>query len=336
MNKPGISCFCSTYGRPKSLIENSIQCFLEQDYTGPKELVILNDLASQKLIYNHPEVRIINLPERIKPLSRKFNMNVELCKYDIIAVWEDDDVFLKNRLSYAYANMIDGIFHSYDGFFEKKPGDIIVSSNYYHSQHVFTKDLFNAVGGYPETDFCTLDLGIMQKFKDYLGYHYSKKISNPKDLSYIYVWSESNSFHGSGLGEKVKISDQAEKIVAQQVQQGKVLTGNVLLEPKLRYDFYKFLPFNLVKPNLSDVKVLYGIEGFYIDITEELFRLSNLSEFTLPTCDYEVSKIFGDPKPNYKKHLVIQVFKAGLKLYDYKVENYNIKFFVKDNKLVVF
>jgi hypothetical protein len=43
MSKPGISCYCSTFGRPVNLVENSIQCFLDQDYDGPKELVILTD-----------------------------------------------------------------------------------------------------------------------------------------------------------------------------------------------------------------------------------------------------------------------------------------------------
>ena len=57
MSLPGISRYCSTYGRPKRLLENSIQCFLEQDYQGPKELVILNDFDQQELIFNHPEVK---------------------------------------------------------------------------------------------------------------------------------------------------------------------------------------------------------------------------------------------------------------------------------------
>ena len=85
MDLPGISCYCSTYGRPQALLENSIQCFLDQDYAGPKELVILNDFSEHDLVFDHPEVRIINLKERIKPLGRKFNMNIDLCSYGIVA-----------------------------------------------------------------------------------------------------------------------------------------------------------------------------------------------------------------------------------------------------------
>ena len=76
MSKPGISCYCSTFGRPVNLVENSIQCFLDQDYDGPKELVILNDLNVQELVFDHPEVKIVNSKERIKPLGKKFNHNL--------------------------------------------------------------------------------------------------------------------------------------------------------------------------------------------------------------------------------------------------------------------
>ena len=144
MNLPGISCYCSTYGRPKILIENSIQCFLEQDWAGPKELVILNDFDKQELIFNHPEVKIINTKERIKPLGKKFNENISLCKYDLLATWEDDDIFLRNRLTYSYNNMRDDIFHTHDAFFEK---DKFVLSGMYPEGNVYSTGI-GTVSGY--------------------------------------------------------------------------------------------------------------------------------------------------------------------------------------------
>jgi hypothetical protein len=53
MNLPGISCYCATYGRPKKLIENCIQCFLDQDWAGQKELVILEILNTMAQKYHH-------------------------------------------------------------------------------------------------------------------------------------------------------------------------------------------------------------------------------------------------------------------------------------------
>ena len=43
---PPVSCFCLTYGRPR-LLEEAIHSFLQQDYAGPKEMIVLNDYADQ-------------------------------------------------------------------------------------------------------------------------------------------------------------------------------------------------------------------------------------------------------------------------------------------------
>jgi cellulose synthase/poly-beta-1,6-N-acetylglucosamine synthase-like glycosyltransferase len=40
-NQPPVSCFCLTYGRP-CLLEEAIHSFLQQDYAGPKEMIVLN------------------------------------------------------------------------------------------------------------------------------------------------------------------------------------------------------------------------------------------------------------------------------------------------------
>jgi hypothetical protein len=240
---PGISCYCSTYGRPTYIIENCIQCFLEQDYAGPKELVILNDFDQQELIFEHPEVRIINHPSRITPLGRKFNYNIDLCKYDILATWEDDDVFLKNRLSYSYNHMRNGIFHTSSGFYEVAHKNIIAIDNIYHSTHMFTRQLFNQARYTEENDTCDLDLSIMSKFKTILGEENYTQHLKYEDLFYIYVWTGSMSYHGSGLGTSCKnISKMAEDIVSTHINSKHIDIGKIYLQPKLRYDFYSFLP----------------------------------------------------------------------------------------------
>jgi len=240
--KPAVSCYCSTYGRPTRLLESSIQCFLNQDYDGPKELVILNDFNQQELVFDHPEVRIINHPERIKPLGRKFNENIKLCKYDILACWEDDDIFLPNRLSYSIANMRNGIFHTHHAFFEQAEKSFIKSQNIFHSTHVFTRELFNQVGGYPEIDQCSVDISIMDRFRQAVG-NYTQDINDTKDYVYCYVWGGAQSYHGSGWGaSNTNVSDSATDIVQMQIGQGHVRTGVINLEPKLRYNFYDYLP----------------------------------------------------------------------------------------------
>ncbi|MEZ4657920.1 MAG: glycosyltransferase family A protein [Caldilineaceae bacterium] len=49
-----VSCICLTYGRP-AVLEEAIYSFLQQDYQGPKELIVLNDYVDQTLYFDHPE-----------------------------------------------------------------------------------------------------------------------------------------------------------------------------------------------------------------------------------------------------------------------------------------
>ena len=59
---PSISAKCITYGRTHFL-EESIYSFLIQNYAGPKEMIIINDYPLQTLVFDHPEVKIINVQE---------------------------------------------------------------------------------------------------------------------------------------------------------------------------------------------------------------------------------------------------------------------------------
>ena len=84
-------------------------------------------------------------------------------------------------------------------------------------------------------------LKIMEKFRKQLG-HYSQDM-DIKDRWYIYVWAGANSYHGSGWGPtNENISDSAAQIVQMHLKEGHVPSGKVVLEPKLRYNFYEYLP----------------------------------------------------------------------------------------------
>ena len=74
---PAVSCICLTYGRPAILAE-AIESFLQQDYQGRKELIVLNDYVDQILTFDHPEVRVINVPKRFRTVGEKMNAAVAL------------------------------------------------------------------------------------------------------------------------------------------------------------------------------------------------------------------------------------------------------------------
>ena len=231
---PAVSCYTSTYGRIHCL-EELIHGFLNQDYKGKKELVILNDYADQELIFNHPEVVIINSKERITPLGKKFNKNIEYCSHDVLVCMEDDDHYLPHHISYAVSHMQNGIFHAGIAWCKSQPDKLHRSGNYFHATHVFTRELFNLVGGYPEIDVCTVDTGIMSKFNKAVGSY--TQHPKPEDYSYIYVWGN-NSYHGSGWGTNINnLSELAASSVTQQKHQGKIPTGKVILNPHWNHDY---------------------------------------------------------------------------------------------------
>jgi glycosyltransferase involved in cell wall biosynthesis len=98
-----ISVLIPTYGRPE-LLEEAIECFLQQTVI-ESELVILNDRSDQTLVYEHPRVRIINLPDRIATLGDKRNELVKYAKGNYVTQWDDDDIYLPNHLETVMARM---------------------------------------------------------------------------------------------------------------------------------------------------------------------------------------------------------------------------------------
>lgn len=91
MEYPFISAKCITCGRVDTL-EEAIESFLRQEYPGKKERIIVNDYPLQKLIYDHPEIKIYNMDETFSTIEEKEKYAIERCSGELIAVWDDDDV----------------------------------------------------------------------------------------------------------------------------------------------------------------------------------------------------------------------------------------------------
>jgi hypothetical protein len=100
-----ISCVCLYNGYPERL-EEAIYSFLQQDHGGPKELIIVNDNPAQTLVFDHPEVRIINLPQPVH-YRRKWNVAVAACRHALIFAWSPDDISLPHRISVSLKKMAE-------------------------------------------------------------------------------------------------------------------------------------------------------------------------------------------------------------------------------------
>ncbi|HZS41106.1 MAG TPA: glycosyltransferase family A protein [Polyangia bacterium] len=200
MSHDGVSCLCLTYGRPH-LLEEAIESFLRQQWSGPKELIVLNDHPDQELVFDHPEVLVVNLKRRLRTLGEKRNASAALARYDNLLIWDDDDIYLPWRIEETMKKLPSEHFYKcpnawciVDGRWQDKPG-----YNLYHGGSAYTRWLFREAGGYGCIDGGE-DAAIEWRFQNVtpLKGQYWKHTILPWDrLYYIYRWGH-GSYHATG------------------------------------------------------------------------------------------------------------------------------------------
>jgi glycosyltransferase involved in cell wall biosynthesis len=194
---PPISAICLTYGRPH-LLEEAIYSFLKQDYLGRKELIVLNDFDQQTLMFNHPEITIVNTAERYPSLGEKRNAAMALAQHDLLMVWDDDDICLPHRISIS----VDRIRNSH-GYFKQGSHALQVDfgiikgiiESCFHCSSTFTRKLFDEVGGYPSIGRGE-DVAFEQAIAACIGYEHIASLSDVRDYFYLYRWG-TDSYHAS-------------------------------------------------------------------------------------------------------------------------------------------
>ena len=243
MELPFISCKCITYGRV-NMLEEALHSFLQQDYPGPKELVIVNDYPLQKLIFDHPEVRIVNLDETFTVIGNKENYATELCKGEIICQWDDDDVALPHHLSNVakFFKPESNLLHWKTGVYYNEPNisDICWIGN---SGIVFRKTAWKEIGGHP-VENAGYDMTFIERLHN-LGRDKVVIAEMPnEEASWFYMWG-GRGYHMSGQGHdkpgKANAIQRHSLYVENLRSQGKIPTGDVVLNPNWKHDYCKKL-----------------------------------------------------------------------------------------------
>jgi len=244
-----ISCKMITYGRVEFL-EESLHSFLLQDYAGEKELVIVNDYPLQKLVFNHPQVRIYNLDKTFETIGEKENYATELCKGDIICQWDDDDVAMSWHLRNVDKYFVEGsdLLHWQKGvLYDNSKITSITSLG--NSGIVFSKKIWNELGGHP-IENAGYDMTFVVKIKQN-----SRNIvlaSPPNDeVSWFYMWG-GRGYHMSGLGtdtpDRLNVIQRHSAHVEILRRSNKIPTGEVILKPHWKNEYQKQLEEHVRKP----------------------------------------------------------------------------------------
>lgn len=237
-----ISCKCITYGRV-DLLEESLYSFLNQEYDGDSEMVIVNDYPEQKLYFDHPRVRIINLDKTFNTIGEKENFAVEECKYNTIAVWDDDDIALPNHLS-----NINKYFPEYDLLHWTKGAAVNFKKidalhNLGNSGIVYTKEIWEKSGKH-ELENAGYDMSFVVKIKHKYKCKFINASPSDDEVSWMYCWG-GRSYHMSGQGkdtpDKENVIVRHSKHIEKLKNEGKIPIGDIELKPKWNIDYKQLL-----------------------------------------------------------------------------------------------
>jgi glycosyltransferase involved in cell wall biosynthesis len=239
---PFISCKCITYGRV-SMLEESVESFLKQDYPADKcELIIVNDYPLQTLVFNHPQVKIVNLVKTFETIGEKENYATELCQGEIICQWDDDDVALPNHLQNVAKYMTDNvnILHWEIGVLCHSTG--IENIGWIgNSGIVFRKTAWKAIGGHPLEN-----AGYDMTFIETLHKHGGRIFAKPskEEASWFYMWG-GRGYHMSGEGTdhpgKPNAIQRHSNHIESQRLMGKIPIGEVIINPIWKVDYVQML-----------------------------------------------------------------------------------------------
>ena len=241
MEKIPISAKCITYGRV-SFLEESVESFLRQKYDGEKELVIVNDYPEQKLVFDHPNVRIFNLDKPFDTIGEKENFAVKQCRFDTIAVWDDDDIALPWHLENINTWFPGyGLLHWKRGIFQMNHKIVAVKS-IGNSGIVYSKEWWRKVGKH-EPENAGYDTTFVMKL-----HKHQVKVSRaePSMPSWIYNWGN-GSYHMSGQGsdkgreESEHVTHRHQKHIENLKNQGLIPIGKVMINPHWHHNYIQNL-----------------------------------------------------------------------------------------------
>lgn len=240
-----ISAKMITHGRVH-LLEEALYSFLQQDYSGTKELIIVNDYPLQTLIFDHPEVKIYNLKETFKTIGEKENFAIERCSGELIAVWDDDDIALPNHLNNInkFWHEDTNLLHWNNGVFYNHP-NITSLMGLGNSGIVYSKKVWEQIGKSP-IENAGGDMTLVHKIHA-LGREYVV-IASPKDeeCSWFYRWAlPVPTYHQSGMGtdtpDRLDVVQRNSLFIEEQRAKGLIPTGEIYLQPKWNMDYKKLL-----------------------------------------------------------------------------------------------
>lgn len=219
MTIPRLACICATYKRT-DLLANALACFLAQDYPIQYRRLFILDDAEQFYTQGNEQWQLNTHPaaKRFPHLPAKNHALIQIAngwRPDAYVVFEDDDVFLPWHLSQIASAITEGVgfvrpayvYSNYalpkDGSFQREGAE-----GRFHSSWAFTRQLYEKVGGYPQTDRLDFDQQMNGILRDAEPQHLSRQKDDP---SYVYRWG-GGPYNGSAAGDGIAFKNHWDEI----------------------------------------------------------------------------------------------------------------------------
>jgi glycosyltransferase involved in cell wall biosynthesis len=247
LNLPKVSCICPTFCRAY-LLEEAVESFLRQDYEGEKELIICNDFIDQEIIFDHPLVKVINLPERTKTLGEKRNITYSYATGEYMITWGDDDIHLPRRIS----RMVNAALKLNTEFLFEGPYIILYDHKLYKEPgstcgaNIISKKLFKEVGGIPEENIGE-DIAFNNKVKAYLKTTLNICLDEPQ---FLYRWSSNRVHISQFIEDKENQENSYEKVfryAKEYIEKGLEPKGRYELQPHWKKDWVEEIKSAIIK-----------------------------------------------------------------------------------------
>jgi hypothetical protein len=194
-----IYALCPTYGRPE-LLRNSIACFEAQTYPASRRRLLIGDDGKQLRAQTYGSVEVLTWPTRFQSLPGKFNALAEVALTrgaEILAVWEDDDIYLPHHLQVHQCALARGDYSKPSRILSTYGGTLheLESSGRFHASIAMTCRGYLQVGGWPETKRADFDQQFMSRLRERCGEIDSCAAAPP---SYVFRWESTGVPHGQG------------------------------------------------------------------------------------------------------------------------------------------
>lgn len=217
-------CVCPTYGRLPYL-GRVLASFLSQKYDD-KHLVIINDDVNIELCCSEKNVTVLNCNQKLT-VAQKRNIGISIGEHDIIFPFDDDDVFLPQRIGNHVLKHVDNSAYRNDLCYVIYGDEFLIGGSS-PSAMSFKKDEWYRIKGYkiledPRAD----DAHLFWDIKNGGNFHNEKDIEN---LDFVY--------HFGGVNYHLTSSDQndIERIAYQQLVNMNLVGKKYWIEP----DYEKF------------------------------------------------------------------------------------------------